>query len=278
MPQLPNDEVCPHPVLGYRTPVSVPVACSHDLLLPLIPGLLTSAAVAHRTQFLTQLGDLFASRKDKGSVFITQKRFTYTDPSTSASTSAAAPSAEGEGEEADVDMVDASADGEDHKEYPLLVRATDGNSGKDKDEKKKSKGKVNLSTIVLPSDYDSFTSSYHTLLRSVFSAGLRPKRKKTSAAALEAKKLAKRKARAGTPAPGAGAAAAGGGGGGGEGDELEPAAAAAKVGFVPRLPKVIGPRRGNGVKKRRRAEKRRERAVERIKAAKSRRGAGGQVE
>ncbi|GAA5887403.1 hypothetical protein JCM6882_002518 [Rhodosporidiobolus microsporus] len=214
-------------------------------------------------EFLAQLADLFASKKDKGSVFVTQKRFTYTPeagPSTSSSTPAAAA-----GE--DVAMEDAGAapeeeEGNEAREWPLLVRATEANGGKDS-----KKSKVNLSTVVPPFSYDTFTTAYHALLRTVFSAGLRPKRKR-AAAAKEAKKLAKRKARSGTPGPAVGA---GEGAAAGAEQPAEAPASQQKVGFTPRLPKVIGPRRGNGVKKRRRAEKRRERAVERVKAAKGRR-------
>ncbi|GAA5983088.1 hypothetical protein JCM11641_004908 [Rhodosporidiobolus odoratus] len=182
-------------------------------------------------QFLERLAELFAKQKEKGSVFITQKRYTHEatiGPSTSA----------GDGEE-DVEMSEQASGQE--REWPLFLRATDGDSKKDT--------KVKISTIVQPADYDSFIQSYHALLRSTFSTGLRPKRKKTTSA-----KAAKRKAKAGGNA----AASAGG------------AAGDSKGAFSPRLPKVVGPRRGNGVKKRRRLEKRREKAVARLKAIKSR--------
>ncbi|GAA6000319.1 hypothetical protein JCM10207_007959 [Rhodosporidiobolus poonsookiae] len=183
--------------------------------------------------FLTRLATLFGDRKAKGSVFLTQKRLTY-EPT--ASTSDAPVPAEG-----DVEMADAPA-ADDEREWPLLVRATDGQGKKDI--------KVKLSTVVQPADFDTFTAAYSSLLRVTFASGLRPKRKR--AAGEGAKKL-KRK--------GASASAAGGAG------------AEAGAGFVARLPKVVGPRRGNGREKRKRLERRREKAVERFRAVKQRRAA-----
>ncbi|BGP14380.1 hypothetical protein JCM10213v2_002327 [Rhodosporidiobolus nylandii] len=191
-------------------------------------------------EFLKRLGALFEKQKDKGTVFITQKRFTYVPE--------AGPSSATGGAEADVEMAEPAGD-EEEKEYPVFFRATDGESKKEM--------KVKISTIVQPADFDAFLLSYHAVLRSSFSAGLRPKRKKTTSAKAAAA-AAKRKAKAG------GAASAG--------------VVEAKGVFTPRLPKVVGPRRGNGVKKRRRLIKRREKAVERWKAAKNRRAAASAAE
>lgn len=120
---------------------------------------------------------------------------------------------------------------------------------------------------VQPADIESFLSSYSTLLRSSFSGGLRPKKKKGDLARQRALKAAKRQAAkatakgtavdSATAAVLAGSGVAAGGGGG-------------AAHFAPRLPKVVGPRRGNGVQKRRRLIKRREKAVERFKATRAR--------
>lgn len=191
--------------------------------------------------------------------------------------------------------------GEDEREYPLLIRATDGEGKKDV--------KVKISCVVRPSflfvflllpsppplflllllssfqtspmahvahplsplhaqvspdEFDSFSLAYYALLRSTFHSGLRPKRKKASATAsaeAKAKKAAKKAARV-----------AAGGGGGVQAEERK--VKEVKGVFTPRLPKVIGPRRGNGVKKRRRLEKRREKVVASWKASKARKAGG----
>ncbi|KWU44273.1 signal recognition particle, SRP9/SRP14 subunit [Rhodotorula sp. JG-1b] len=212
-------------------------------------------------EFLERLAALFAERKDAGTVFLTQKRLTYeTDASTSSP--------------GDVELTDASAgmaassssrarDSTPHeeqdREWPLLLRATDGRGKKDT--------KIKISTTVQPADIESFLSSYSTLLRSSFSGGLRPKKKKGDLARQRALKAAKRQAAkatakgtavdSATAAVLAGSGVAAGGGGG-------------AAHFAPRLPKVVGPRRGNGVQKRRRLIKRREKAVERFKATRTR--------
>ncbi|GAA5952932.1 hypothetical protein JCM21900_001521 [Sporobolomyces salmonicolor] len=219
----------------------------------------------HPAQFLERLAALFESRKDKGSIFITQKRFTYDSPSTSTSAAAAPTTADAAGDD-DVAMTDsatpASASSPSpsaspslssvHRpsapqEYPLLVRATDGRSKKDL--------KVKLSTIVHPASYASFTDQYTALLRRELSSGLRPKRKRAAGSKL--KKLRSRGAAKST----AGEDDAAGTG------ETPRGGAGAGAGFVVRLPKVVGPRRGNGVKKRRKAEKRREQAVLKLRKA-----------
>ncbi|POY70670.1 hypothetical protein BMF94_6321 [Rhodotorula taiwanensis] len=212
------------------------------------------------SEFLDQLAALFAQRKEAGSVFLTQKRLTY-----DAETSTSSVNAKQAGQDAEMSDAVASssspANPTDAQEWPLLIRATDGKSKKDT--------KVKLSTTVQSDDVESFLAAYSNVLKSTFSAGLRPKRRKGDLAKQRAAKLAKRqaakaKAKGGdaagsttkaTSTPSATAAAS---------------SAAAGTGFVPRLPKVVGPRRGNGVQKRRRLIKRREKAVERAKASRTR--------
>ncbi|TNY17686.1 signal recognition particle 14kD protein-domain-containing protein [Rhodotorula diobovata] len=211
-------------------------------------------------EFLIQLEQLFAARKDKGSVFLLQKRMTW-QPEASTST---APAAGAPGD--DVEMGDSAGErrADEDREWPLLLRATDGKSDK--------KAKVKLTTVVQPPDVTPFLDRYSLLLRQTFSSALRPKRKRadllrartlrqlTRAAARTARKtgepqpgreeLEERAARA-VKASEARAKAAGAGAGAGA--------------FRPALPKVVGPRRGNGVQRRRRAERRREKAVQRAK-------------
>ncbi|GAA5863755.1 hypothetical protein JCM3774_001147 [Rhodotorula dairenensis] len=206
------------------------------------------------SEFLERLTALFAQRKHAGTVFLTQKRLTY---DAEASTSAAS----------DVEMSDVASSSRtrdpasppDDREWPLLMRATDGRGKKDT--------KVKISTTVQPADLEPFLASYSTLLRSSFAGGLRPKRKKGDLARQRALKAAKRQAAKATA----------------KGLEVDRATAAVLAGtgtgtaaggagahFSPRLPKMVGPRRGNGVQKRRRLIKRREKGVERFKAARTR--------
>ncbi|GAA5835209.1 hypothetical protein JCM9279_007230 [Rhodotorula babjevae] len=247
-------------------------------------------------EFLTRLEELFAARKDSGSVFLVQKRMTH-EPE--ASTSSAVAPAEAAGD--DVDMGEAAAD--EHREWPWLLRATDGKSNKT--------SKVKLSTVVLPADTTAFLERYSSLLRTQFASALRPKRKRTDLARarlvrqltrqakLRAKKEGKesepwmdsretieaeaqrrvkaleaRARAAAAPPAGAGAGAGAGGGSKGKGASAAGAgaAAAAAAGAGPGpgafrvvLPKVVGPRRGNGVERRRRAEKRRNKVVDKVK-------------
>ncbi|GAA5921590.1 hypothetical protein JCM3775_003120 [Rhodotorula graminis] len=237
-------------------------------------------------EFLTRLEQLFASRKDKGSVFLVQKRMTY-EPEASTST-AAAPAA---GDDVDMDARPDDAD----REYPLLLRATDGKSNKD--------AKTKLSTVVLPANLDTFLERYSSLLRTEFASALRPKRKRadlararvvrqlTRQAKLRARKggegegepwmassetieaeaarrvkaLEARARAAAAPAAGTGAGAGAGAGSKGKGGASAAAAAAGPGAFRVVLPKVVGPRRGNGVEHRRRAEKRRNKVVDKVK-------------
>ncbi|GAA6020999.1 hypothetical protein JCM11491_005959 [Sporobolomyces phaffii] len=142
------------------------------------------------------------------------------------------------------------------REYPLVVRATDGTGKKD--------SKVKLSTLVQPQDYAAFTERYTTILRSHLTSGLRPKRKRTAAGATSTKKL-KSKATSAAAKP--------------DGKTTTPAAAAAATAsgsasaatFTRNLPKVVGPRRGNGRKKRQAAQARRDQIVAKITKAREER-------
>ncbi|GAA5880008.1 hypothetical protein JCM1840_005288 [Sporobolomyces johnsonii] len=238
-------------------------------------AVVSNAPSIRPSHFLERLAALFESRKDKGSVFITQKRFTYNDGTSATAAPATSASTDVEAGDDDVAMTDSAASpssssASPQTEYPLLVRATDGRSKKDI--------KVKLSTIVHPSAYATFTNDYTSLLRSQLSSALRPKRKRSAASKPKPKKLkAKATATAGGRAREDDVEVETPRGGGGAG-----AGAGAGAGFVVRLPKVVGPRRGNGVKKRRRAEKRREKAVARIQKVREERkrraggaGAGG---
>jgi len=150
------------------------------------------------------------------------------------------------------------------KEFPLIVRATDGKGKKDI--------KVKLSTIVSlpssasafrktngrdsqvqPNDYLSFTDQYTSILRSNLTSGLRPKRKRANATSSKRSKSKSTKTQMT-----------------GEGEDSERRNVKG-VGFVSRLPKVVGPRRGNGRKKRTAAQERRDQAVKKIRKAREER-------
>ncbi|KAF8546089.1 signal recognition particle, SRP9/SRP14 subunit [Imleria badia] len=111
--------------------------------------------------FLKQLTTLFESTKDKGTVWLTHKRLTH------------------DGEDATMD--DADPDGE--KEYPCLIRVTDGK-------------KANFSTHVVSSDLPKFHTAYGSLLKPSFTT-LRKRDKKCEK--LRAEQLAKRKQRMAEP-------------------------------------------------------------------------------
>lgn len=145
------------------------------------------------------------------------------------------------------DAVMQEASGSDEREWPCLLRATGGNEDK----------KIKLSTVVRPplwiawamltprpqvqpADYTSFTTSYGAVLKGAMTS-LRKKRKQ------KRKPDAVKKAGASGGAAGAGRAT-----------------------FVPRLPKVVGPRRGAGAAKRDRAVKRRARELAKLVARKKR--------
>ncbi|KAI8990646.1 signal recognition particle 14kD protein-domain-containing protein [Trametes punicea] len=79
--------------------------------------------------FLKQLSALFEANTKSGSIWLTHKRLTHEDGDVHMSTS------------------------DDAKEFPCLVRATDGKEAK-------------FSTVVQPSDLEKFHISYGTLLKS----------------------------------------------------------------------------------------------------------------
>lgn len=156
------------------------------------------------------------------------------------------------------------------REYPLIVRATDG--------KAKKSIKVKLSTIVClsdrlpsepkryltsdvvlfaqvqPQDYLSFTDAYMSILRASLSASLRPKRKRAAVA----KSKSKTSKPTATPASET------------RGSQSQPQHKAV-VEFTPSLPKVVGPKRGNGRKKRQAAHARREKIVAKIRKSRDER-------
>ncbi|ORY74324.1 signal recognition particle 14kD protein-domain-containing protein [Leucosporidium creatinivorum] len=175
--------------------------------------------------FLKQLQDLFDARKSSGSVFLTEKRFTY-EPAASTTAGAAGDVEMGEasgsgtgGEEGEGAAVKAE---EEHKEYPCLLRATDG---------KGKQSKVKISTLIQPNDHETFSLAYGSLL-------------KASLSSLRKKKKTKRKA--------------------------APSAAVGGSTFAVQLTKVVGPRRGAGVEKRRKLLRRREKEVKKLVARKKR--------
>jgi len=83
--------------------------------------------------FLARLSDLFASKKDKGSVWLTHKRLVH------------------EGE----DMKMNGAGHEDETEYSVLLRATDGHA--------------KFSTRIQPDDLEKYHAAYGTLLKASMS-------------------------------------------------------------------------------------------------------------
>ncbi|GAA5915429.1 RNA-binding signal recognition particle subunit SRP14 [Sporobolomyces salmoneus] len=195
--------------------------------------------------FLERLSELFDSRKDVGSVFLTTKRLTY-EPATEL------PQGEGEdtamkGESDHPPTASTStSQAEGEKEYPLLVRATDGKGKKDI--------KTKLSTIVQPQDYSAFIERYTTILRTSLSASLRPKRKRTGATKTKSKSSSSSKS-ASNPSS----------------SNTTAASTTAESGFRPKLPKVVGPRRGNGRKKRQASQARREKLVNKIRKSREER-------
>ncbi|KAG2144638.1 signal recognition particle, SRP9/SRP14 subunit [Suillus bovinus] len=112
--------------------------------------------------FLQQLGALFESTKDKGTIWLTYKRLTH------------------DGD----DTVMKEGDGSDgSREYPCIVRVTDGK-------------KVKFSTKILSIDLDKFHSAYGALLKSSMTT-LRKRDKKREKQ--RAEQLAKRKQRIAEP-------------------------------------------------------------------------------
>ncbi|KAF9237099.1 signal recognition particle SRP9/SRP14 subunit [Melanogaster broomeanus] len=117
--------------------------------------------VDNDTVILRQLTALFESTKDKGTIWLTHKRLTH------------------DGE--DATMSDGGA--QDDKEYPCLIRLTDGKT-------------ANFSTHVPPSDLVKFHTAYGTLLKSSLTT-LRKRDKKRERQ--RAEQLTKRKQRMAEP-------------------------------------------------------------------------------
>ncbi|KAG6333808.1 hypothetical protein ID866_5278 [Astraeus odoratus] len=110
--------------------------------------------------FLKKLTELLDAPKDKGTVWLTHKRLTH------------------DGEDAVMDEGDQS-----NKEYPCLVRVTDGK-------------KIHFSTHVQPADLMKFHATYGSLLKASFTT-LRKRDKKREK--LRAEQVARRKQRMGEP-------------------------------------------------------------------------------
>lgn len=119
---------------------------------------MTVVVVVDNDTFLKQLATLFGTTK--GSVWITHKRLSY--------------------DEEDVTMKSEDVAAEDAREYPLLVRVTNGKGTK-------------FSTKVIPPDLEKFHVAYGALLKSSMSTLLRKRDKKREK--LRAEQAARRKKR-----------------------------------------------------------------------------------
>ncbi|KAF7309983.1 hypothetical protein MIND_00371100 [Mycena indigotica] len=109
--------------------------------------------------FLTRLEALFESSQEHGSIWLTHKRLRYEDE--------------------DVAMGHTTGgSGVDEREYPCLIRVTDG-------------GTARFSTRVLSSELSKFHTAYGNLLKSAFSMTLRKRDKKKEK--LKVEQAAKRK-------------------------------------------------------------------------------------
>ncbi|KAM0788474.1 hypothetical protein ACM66B_001607 [Microbotryomycetes sp. NB124-2] len=201
-------------------------------------------------EFLSALQRLFESRRETGSVFLTHKRLTY--QGTTASTSSSSTSAP---QQQDVEMTDKTEDAQragqtntkgDNKaarDWPCLVRATDG---------KGKKSKTKISTLVESADYDTFTSSFGSLLKQSMTS-MRKKRKH-----LIKKKQQKSIVKSATTAAGD------------KKQQTSSSTTASGATFKPTLTKVVGPRRGAGVEKRRALQRRRDRELKQQRARRKR--------
>lgn len=108
-------------------------------------------------EFLQRLSDLFDTTNARGgSIWLTHKRYTY--------------------QEGDVQMAGSDAE----REYPLLVRAVDGDD-------------VKFSTLAQPSDLEVFHTHYGTLLKAKMTASLRKRDKKREKLRAERAALRKKK-------------------------------------------------------------------------------------
>ncbi|KAL7412206.1 signal recognition particle, SRP9/SRP14 subunit [Mrakia frigida] len=112
--------------------------------------------------FLVRLQSLLDKNKTLGSVWITQKRLTYTPT----------PAEEEEAQlNEDVDMGEGSSSLLSEKEWPCVVKASD--------------GEIKFSTQISPSDLPSFTLAYGTLLKASLAPHLKKRDKKKEKARAE---------------------------------------------------------------------------------------------
>ncbi|KAF4973799.1 hypothetical protein FZEAL_9218 [Fusarium zealandicum] len=118
-------------------------------------------------EFFAKLGELFDHRKgsDHGAIYLAQKRLTYGQDIPN-------PSEE-----------EPSPDIHPGKPLPIIVRATDGKS------KKERKSKVKLSTVVNPEDLESFYVRYADICKSGMTA-LKPRDRSKKKAKAKKKKAA----------------------------------------------------------------------------------------
>ncbi|KFY01569.1 hypothetical protein O988_02679 [Pseudogymnoascus sp. VKM F-3808] len=126
--------------------------------------LITMAPPLTNDEFFTKLSELFDKNRSEsqGSVFLTQKRLTYSAPSDTFLTEADAPS---------------FPDLEPTQPLSLLIRATDG----------KHKSKVRLSTIVTADTLEGFFSRYAEVCKAGMS-GLKKRDRSKAKARQKAKK------------------------------------------------------------------------------------------
>ncbi|KAF8586242.1 signal recognition particle SRP9/SRP14 subunit [Ramaria rubella] len=114
-------------------------------------------SLVDNTTFLKRLTELFADKKGKGTIWLTHKRYSH------------------DGD----DTLMLSGIAEDDKEYPCLVRASDGKT-------------VQFSTRVQPGDLDRFHSAYGALLKTSMTT-LRKRDKKREKQRAEQQATRKRK-------------------------------------------------------------------------------------
>ncbi|GMM47084.1 hypothetical protein DAPK24_036590 [Pichia kluyveri] len=129
-------------------------------------------AILDNQEFFKQVTSLLTKNDGKSSIYITQKRYSYSLDD-------------------EIDGVEPFSDLNDkikpifhenkstNKSYPILIRITDGNKDKSK--------KIKLSTIVEPVNLDSFWNEYTNILKSGLS-GLKKKPKSKKKAKKASKK------------------------------------------------------------------------------------------
>ncbi|KAM5352126.1 hypothetical protein ACJ41O_004849 [Fusarium nematophilum] len=123
--------------------------------------------IADTGQFFAKLGELFNHRKgsDHGAIYLTQKRVTYGQD-------LASPSEE-----------EPSPDIHPSKPLPVIIRATNGQSKKDRS------SKVKLSTVVNPEDLETFYVRYADVCKTGMTA-LKPRDRSKKKAKAKKKKAA----------------------------------------------------------------------------------------